>query len=482
MKQHAVYLAIIAVLAVLLVYAAARAVRAGRALADVEARFGVGDGGHLAAPRARALRSAAADLLAERTYDGYRKEVDEAIRRAHEMGDFGEKSKLSDACAMALTGGKRLRAIITLEVARAAMAAAAAPARRGKPPPPLAPVDAMEAALFIEYVHAAALVVDDLPCFDDDDLRRGGPSLHAAVGPAVAQLAALALVAAAYQNICRQVDWIRANCPDTRNADRVGMQICGEASRAMGAMGAAGGQYMDISDAGTLAEEFSREGVGKITYRKTATFFEVACVAGWLAGGGAGAERETLREIGRLVGTAFQIADDIGDLEADSARALSGKPGWNFAATYGREVALRELDRHLRGAQLLLDQEGLWTPLWETELYPKIRAMASPAGQENEAAHRKAGAPAAGAAGLPTFADLAGPRGRPAALASSAQSSAVPASGRSEPPALSEPLTPGERPEPAVAGPEPSPAGPEPSPSHPELAEEALGEPQGSSP
>ncbi len=386
MKQHAVYLAVIAVLALVLVYAAARAVKAHRSIKDFEARFGVG-AGQLAAPRARALRPRPVDLLAERTYEGYRKEIDEALERAREMGEFGDKSKLSEACGMALRGGKRLRAIVTLEVARAASAQQAGTAGRRAPAAPhVSPIDAMEAALFIEYVHAAALIIDDLPCFDDDSLRRGGPALHVAVGPAVAQLAALALVAAAYQNICRQVDWIRANCPEALNADRIGMQICGEASRAMGAMGAAGGQYMDISDEESLAQEYRDQGVELITYRKTATFFEIACVAGWLAGGGAAGNQETMREIGKLVGTAFQIADDIGDMDVDRARTREGKPGWNFAEAYGKDVAARELDRNLRGARLLLTQAGLWTPLWEKDLYPRIRAMANPGGQENAAA------------------------------------------------------------------------------------------------
>ena len=386
MKQHAVYLAVIAVLVLVLVYAAARAVRAHRAAAELESRFGLG-AEQLAAPRAQPLRPRPVDLLAERTYEEYRREIDEVLERAQAMGEFGDKSKLSEACGLALKGGKRLRAIVTLEVARAVAARPPAGGRgAARAPARLPPVDAMEAALFIEYVHAAALIIDDLPCFDDDALRRGGAALHVAVGPAVAQLAALALVSAAYQNICRQVDWLRANCPDALNADRIGMQICGEASRAMGAMGAAGGQYMDISDADSLAQEYADRGVELIAYRKTATFFEIACVAGWLAGGGASGSVETLREVGKLVGTAFQIADDLGDMDVDRARAREGKPGWNFAEVYGRDVAARELGRNLRGARLLLTQAGLWTPLWEKELYPRIRAMASPAGQENSAA------------------------------------------------------------------------------------------------
>jgi geranylgeranyl diphosphate synthase type II len=394
-RSHVVYLATIAVLIIAVVYATAKAVRAHRVMTEVEVRFGLNDVIRSSLPRkgGEPLRkSTAADLLRPRTFDQYRREVDALLERAQALEEFGGQTQLSEACSKALIGGKRLRAIILLEVARAASICRLEAHRnnaRARPCDEPTPVDAGEVALFVEYIHSASLVIDDMPAFDNDLLRRGRPSLHAEMGPAIAQLAALSLIAAGFQNVCRQLDWIRDNCPEIQNVDRIGTRICNDVSRALGAMGAAGGQCMDISSAETLQQEYGPDAVAELMYLKTATFFEIATVAGWLTAGGSPEQTTVLRDVGRHVGTAFQIADDIGDMARDAARASQGRAsnqalgpaercqigGWNFANEYGRDVAQREVERNLKGARLLLTQVGCWTPLWEDELYPAIRAM-----------------------------------------------------------------------------------------------------------
>lgn len=388
-RVHAIYLAVIVVLTLIVVYAIARAVRAQKVMTDVERRFGLGAGARASFPRPEELRPFAADkLLRPRTYDEYAREVDALVARAQALGEFGPASRLAAACGAAVAGGKRLRAVILLEVARAAalgrqrrasrQAAGGSPGSRGQDEPALVPVDAAEAALFIEYIHAASLVVDDLPEFDNDATRRGKPAIHVAAGPAVAQMAAMALIAAAFQNICRQIDWLRDHCPEVRSPDRIGTQLCNEVSRALGALGAAGGQYMDVSGPDDLRREYGDDAVADLVARKTATFFEIAVVAGWLTAGGDPGQLGAVRAAGRQVGTAFQIADDLGDMARDAARRAAGKPGWNFANEYGEAAARQELDRNLRGARYLLVQCGLWTPLWENELFPLVHRMAEP--------------------------------------------------------------------------------------------------------
>lgn len=368
----------------------AKAGRARCALAALEARFGslarrAGGGAHgprAAPPRREPLRrAAAAELLRERTYDEYRREVDALVARAGALGEFGPESRLAAACRAAVAGGKRVRAVILLEVARAASLQRRAAARaaravgRGVAEP--APADAADAALLIEYLHAASLVVDDLPAFDDDAERRGRPSLHAAVGPAVAQMAAFSLVAAALQNACRQVDWVREHCPEVRDPDRIGTRLCSEVCRALGAEGAAGGQCMDIADGAELFRDHGPGAVAELMWRKTATFFEIATVGGWLAAGGAAGHEAALRDVGRHVGTAFQIADDLGDAAEDAARRAEGKAGWNYANTYGPAAAAAAVEDHLAKAQAILERLWLFTPLWD-EIYGQVRAMARP--------------------------------------------------------------------------------------------------------
>lgn len=364
-EGHAIYLAVIAALIIVIVCLAAVAVRTRRRVREVEERFGLGREVRAAVPRAEPLRELAAEqLLRERTFDEYRQEVDGLIERAVALGEFGQKGKLAEACAHALRGGKRLRPVILLEIARAA-------ALRDDRPL----VDPADAALFVEYLHAASLVIDDLPAFDDDAERRGQPTVHALATPAVAQMAALSLVAAAFQDVCRQVDWIRDNCPEFKNVDRIGTRICHDVSRALGALGAAGGQYMDSSlSEDELFAERGPDAVLEIMQLKTATFFEVAFLVGWLISGAPAADADDLQRAGRHFGTAFQIADDIGDMGQDAARRAAGKPGWNYANQYGAEEARRRVTQNLNACRLILEEKGIHTPLWR-EIYEKVWGM-----------------------------------------------------------------------------------------------------------
>jgi geranylgeranyl diphosphate synthase type II len=370
LRTHALYLATIAAL-VLILAAAARASRRQKA-AWAAAR--------VSRPRAAPLREEeaysapgprAAALLADKTYEERRREVDGLVARAQALGEFapGEgrpPGRLAAACAHAPAGGKRLRPIITLEVARAAALA------RGE-----APVDAAEAALAVEYLHASSLVIDDLPAFDDDAERRGAPSLHARAGAATAQMAALSLVAAAFQGFARQVDWIR-DCSSFPNPDLVGARLCHDVAASLGSEGAARGQYMDaVLPAAELFEQHGDAALLELMEKKTATFFEVAFLAGWLVAGGGADAAARVQRAGRLFGTAYQIADDLGDMEQDAARQAAGKPGWNYANAYGAPAAAAAVEENLAACRALLAGEGLETPLW-AEIFGKVRRMAEP--------------------------------------------------------------------------------------------------------
>lgn len=370
-RAHALYLAVIAILVVVLVYAAGRAIRSHQLLKEIQARFGLGGEVRSSLPRREPLRTVTAEaLLRERTYDEYQREVDEIIERALALGEFGPAGRLAEACAYALQGGKRLRSVILMEIARALTARDQKAGGAA-----LQPVDPADAVLFVEFLHAASLAIDDLPDFDDDATRRGGAALHVKTDPAVAQMAALSLVAAAFQDICRQIDWIRDNCPEFKGVDLIGTRLCHDVSVALGAGGAAGGQFMDSS----LSEEelFASHGEGavlEIAQLKTATFFEVAFVAGWLLAGGAPEKGADLREAGRHFGTAFQIADDIGDMAQDAARRAAKKTGWNYANHYGEAAARKAVAQNLNACRRYLEAEELYTPLWR-EICEKVWQM-----------------------------------------------------------------------------------------------------------
>ena len=363
MVPHALYLATIAALVLVIAFTAARAARTHRVLTKIEKQVGGAFRASAPRPGGAPLRSlTAADLLRARTLEEYRQEIDGLIERAAAMDEFGGASKLASACGKALAGGKRLRAAILLEVARASALA----------PGHAAPVDAGEAALFIEYIHTASLVIDDLPAFDNDLVRRQRPSLHAEVGPAAAQMAALALVAAAFQNLCRQLDWVRDNRPEIKKVDRIGVQVCAMAARAIGAAGACGGQLLEMTPGDWPSGVNVPERVAEL---KTASLFELAVGVGWAVAGGDALRLEQMVAIGRHLGIAFQVADDIGDAAKDAAKETPERPATNYALRHGRAAAAADLDRNLRAAEQLLRHERLWTPLWEDDLYPAIRKM-----------------------------------------------------------------------------------------------------------
>jgi geranylgeranyl diphosphate synthase, type II len=388
---HVVYLAVITVLVIVVAYLGGRMARATSVAAGIKRRYGIDPGARASHPRPGMLRDiGTADLMAERSFDQYRREVDALIARAVELGDFNDRAgithgpvpaggnTLQAACAQALKGGKRLRPIILMEIARMV-------SKRRHAAEQMPPVDPADAAIAVECFHAGSLVVDDLPAFDGDRERRGEPSLWVARGESTALMSAIAIMAGAFQNVCRQVDWMRDNCGEWVNPDRVGMLLCNQLSTSLGVLGAASGQFMDMLPPSGL-EEFSGGDAGTsggavqtLVQRKTSPFFEMAFVCGWVVGGGETDDQgvlDDLRNAGRNFGTAFQIADDIGDLESDRARRESGKPGWNYADTYGREEAERDMAQRLSACRKALSAYDLDSPLWD-EICGKVAGMAT---------------------------------------------------------------------------------------------------------
>lgn len=186
-----------------------------------------------------------------------------------------------------LSGGKRLRPLIALAMAEAVGGT---------------PEDALVVACAVELVHCFSLVHDDLPILDNDDLRRGIPTVHIAFDEATALLAGDALFALAFETLAR-----------TGSAEAVAM-LAG----ASGTRGMVGGQTLDIESEG---REVDLGVIEWIHRRKTGALFEVAAALGALFGGGTPENVAKAREYGANLGLAFQIADDVLD-ETASTEAL----------------------------------------------------------------------------------------------------------------------------------------------------------------
>lgn len=211
------------------------------------------------------------------------------------FGSCGQR-RVAEAMRYSLSaGGKRIRPLMTLEFAKMCGGDAD---------------KALSAACAVEMIHTYSLIHDDLPCMDNDDLRRGKPSCHIAYGEDIALLAGDGLLTAAFGIIAS----------DNALTAQQRTDMIAELSHCAGVNGMIGGQETDIDisripDIGTLTAMYSM---------KTGALFSAACKMGCIAADGTTAQLEAAEKYAHAVGLAFQIIDDI--LDVTSSADELGKP------------------------------------------------------------------------------------------------------------------------------------------------------------
>ena len=229
----------------------------------------------------------------------------------------------------ALAPGKRLRPFLVL-----ASAQLFAVARRS----------ALQAAAAVELVHAYSLVHDDLPAMDNSDLRRGRPTCHKAFDDATAVLAGDALLTLAFEVLAH---------PDTHGDPTVRCEVVAALAQAAGAAGMVGGQMIDL-----IAEHRPDLDMGAITRLqrlKTGALIAFACEAGAILGKSPSEPRLALRGYAHDLGLAFQIADDLLDVQGSAGE--TGKPvGQDAAAGKATFVSILGVERAQAQARLLIAQ------------------------------------------------------------------------------------------------------------------------------
>jgi geranylgeranyl diphosphate synthase, type II len=205
-------------------------------------------------------------------------------------------------------GGKRIRPVLCLESARMFTENADA---------------AIQAGCSLEFIHTYSLIHDDLPALDNDDLRRGKATNHKVFGEAIAILAGDALLTLAFETLSKA----------PLEAERRVRVIAEIASAAGTVNGMVGGQVADVEAEG---KPVSAEGLEYIHRSKTAALIRASIVAGAIAGGAADADVERLRRFGDSIGWAFQVVDDLLDVEESSAALgkTAGKDQAQQKATY----------------------------------------------------------------------------------------------------------------------------------------------------
>ncbi|MGD9772758.1 MAG: polyprenyl synthetase family protein [Diaphorobacter sp.] len=207
-----------------------------------------------------------------------------------------------------LDGGKRLRPLLVL---------AACQAVGGQPEA------ALRAACAVELIHAYSLVHDDMPCMDNDVMRRGKPTVHVRFGEARALLAGDALQALAFELLT----------PDDGVAPAMQAQLCRELARAAGADGMAGGQAIDLASVGL---QLSEDQLRQMHRLKTGALLQASVVMGAACGQPSEAALRALTDYGAAMGLAFQVVDDVLDVTQDSATLgkTAGKDAASDKPTY----------------------------------------------------------------------------------------------------------------------------------------------------
>ncbi|MDR6523435.1 MULTISPECIES: polyprenyl synthetase family protein [Variovorax] len=236
---------------------------------------------------------------------------------------------LGDAMRYAvLDGGKRLRPLLVLAASEAVGGNKAA---------------ALRAACATELIHAYSLVHDDLPCMDNDVLRRGKPTVHVKFGEADALLAGDALQALAFELLTPEGDEI----PATTQA-----LLCRLLARAAGSQGMAGGQAIDLASVGIALNEAQLREMHRL---KTGALLQGSVEMGAACGTVSASALAALRDYGAAIGLAFQVVDDILDVTADS-QTLGKTAGKDAAADKPTYVSLLGLDgARAQARQLLAD-------------------------------------------------------------------------------------------------------------------------------
>ena len=235
-----------------------------------------------------------------------------------------------------LDGGKRLRPLLVMAACEAVTG------ERAEAPDSLRCEAALRAACAVELIHAYSLVHDDMPCMDNDVLRRGKPTVHVQFGEAGALLAGDALQALAFELLT----------PDDDMPAEQQARLCRLLARAAGSAGMAGGQAIDLASVGVALTESQLRQMHRL---KTGALLQASVMMGAAFADISTQAQCALQSYGAAIGLAFQVVDDILDVTADSATLgkTAGKDASQDKPTY---VSVLGLDRSVAYAQELLAQ------------------------------------------------------------------------------------------------------------------------------
>ena len=278
------------------------------------------------------------------------------------LDDFTSRGAAPEAVTAAMryslfAGGKRLRPMLVLAAAEAAADAGGGSAAEAR-------ALALPAACALEMIHTYSLVHDDLPAMDDDTMRRGRPTSHVVHGEGLAILAGDALLTDAFTLLATEPLPESAACGAAELAGRQ-LRTIAVIADAAGSAGMVGGQALDLKAAEPGAAPLDADALREMHARKTGALLRASAVAGATMAGATEAIVEAVGRYGAHLGLAFQIVDDILDVEEASTvlgktsgkDAAAGKP--TYPSLYGLEESRRRAAESLDAALAALAGAGL---------------------------------------------------------------------------------------------------------------------------
>lgn len=274
---------------------------------------------------------------------------------------FNAHDTLSNVLLWSLDGGKRIRPSMVCDIIKSM--------RKN--------VDMekeyyfIDIALCIEFIHTSSLIVDDLPCMDNDIFRRGKKSVHSQFGEATAQLAAISMLSESFKIVLTGLNvMVKENIFTREVADRIGMNMAGLLADKIGMFGASGGQFIELSMIQNNFKEPSGRKIrlqGNMTVvrdyidKKTGAFFEIAFALGFFSGGGSIDDLPHILSIARSFGIMYQITDDYEDMNKD---LLRDEVTVNFVNIYGYTEAKSIYEKEKTSFIDCMKKSGLYTPFF----------------------------------------------------------------------------------------------------------------------
>jgi geranylgeranyl diphosphate synthase type II len=242
---------------------------------------------------------------------------------------FKENDPMIEVCKYSLNNGKKIRPSISLDICKSLLHSTK---------------NVEFPSLLVEYLHAASLIIDDLPCMDNADTRRNNPSTHVKYGESVTQLCSIVLVSLSMDALNFKLD---SSEEESEEMMKIGYQVFSKLSKILGNEGIAGGQLLDLAlnkkDVKTMLDEKNKKvDLHDMIVKKTGALFELSFIIGWLFGKGDSRNLDDIRNASLYFSMIYQILDDLDDVVEDEASEVSKENSKNYVITHGKEQSIKD--------------------------------------------------------------------------------------------------------------------------------------------